>query len=200
MRPGCFFMLIMTATLFCSVLAIDGQDEPLAATAANVRSPRQRLAVLNELVGRWRGVGQPKRGSSRGAWFEKAEWQWDFSGGQPKLNCQIEKGKLARQISITAATTEKNIADKSKSSPDGSTFALTVTDTNNQSQKYVGAFDPAKNRLVALSKPADGKVNRLTITLLNRKRTILLLESRKVNASFWSRTAGIGWPAYRRRK
>ena len=37
------------------------------------------LAPLNPLVGAWRGVAQPRRGSAAGAWREEGDWVWDFS-------------------------------------------------------------------------------------------------------------------------
>src|SRR4051812_38152952 len=44
-----------------------------------------QLTKLQALVGSWRGVAQPIRGSAKDSWTEQADWSWDFSLGPPAL-------------------------------------------------------------------------------------------------------------------
>ena len=48
------------------------------APSPNVAAQKAGLSEFNGLVGGWRGVGQPRRGSNVGAWTETSEWVWHF--------------------------------------------------------------------------------------------------------------------------
>ncbi len=58
--------------MLCFTLAYS--DEP-----ATVTNAKTALAPLQMLVGEWNGAGQPRRGSSVGAWTETSDWAWHFS-------------------------------------------------------------------------------------------------------------------------
>ncbi len=80
----------------------------LCASAANtggaqaVRGRRTPSPLLRWqfLVGQWRGVGQPRRGSTRGAWRETLTWRWDFSGNAARLVGTPRDSKLYRALEI----------------------------------------------------------------------------------------------------
>src|SRR5688572_29250570 len=55
----------------------DPGNAPAAKQPAKKSEPvdaKTALAEFNSLIGKWRGVGMPKRNSQDGAWFETAEW------------------------------------------------------------------------------------------------------------------------------
>lgn len=61
------------------------------------------LAPLQKYVGSWRGVGQPRRGSSQGAWSETADWSWRFTDGRAMLVFDSPKGKFYRSGKLLPA-------------------------------------------------------------------------------------------------
>ena len=43
----------------------------------------------------------PRRGSRAGAWFETAEWVWDFEKKIPSLRYEVKDGKLLDNARLT---------------------------------------------------------------------------------------------------
>src|SRR5688572_30290111 len=78
-------------------------DQP----AENQAEQKQRLAQLQQIVGQWRGVGLPQRGSTKGSWVEEASWAWKFnknSAGEagPELVAELPKAKYFRRLQLRA--------------------------------------------------------------------------------------------------
>lgn len=145
------------------------------------RAEQQKsLAPFASLVGQWRGVGQPKRGSNRGAWTEKSEWIWDFSKKQVAIASTISKGKLAKTIRITAGEKKDQ-------------FVVAVTAPDKKRTTFNVVTVEEKKIVGESAADETGNIHRLTITKLNDKRTLLLLEKRKDKQSSYSRVAGVGY-------
>lgn len=66
------FLIALGSGLLCFTLA--HSDEP-----ESVKSAKAALAPLQTLVGEWNGAGQPRRGSTVGAWSETCDWAWHFA-------------------------------------------------------------------------------------------------------------------------
>jgi YHS domain-containing protein len=153
--------------------------------ASTAKSPKSRdsqqksLTPFASLIGEWRGVGQPKRGSNRDAWTEKAEWIWDFSKPEISILGKIRKGKLAKSIRIRPAAKDHEFVVELESL----TGEVTKFQTKLAGKKAVGESSVGD----------DGYVQRMTITQLNDKRCLLLLEKRREQQSFYRRVAGIGY-------
>ena len=64
------------------------------------------LSALSFLVGDWKGVAQPKRGSNSGAWSEKANIVWRFDEKIACLLLQFEPGEKSTRIffAVTSQT------------------------------------------------------------------------------------------------
>jgi hypothetical protein len=82
---------------------------PIGALAAAADAPRQKiaddkqaLAPLQAYVGEWRGVGQRRRGSSRGAWREQSQWSWRFDEGRAELVADVTGGKYFSWLRLQA--------------------------------------------------------------------------------------------------
>src|SRR2546423_15497183 len=86
---------------------------------------KQRLSKLQPLVGTWRGVGQPQRGSTKDSWIEEADWAWDFSGKEPALVGKLPNGKYFRQLRLTAGQKEAD-------------FSVVATPTADDGVRYGG--------------------------------------------------------------
>src|SRR5262245_8840516 len=70
---------------------------PVAFSAEPVKpDPRAALQPFNDLVGSWRGTGEPegtREEKQRGFWVESQSWEWQFKGGDAWLRLAVEKGK-----------------------------------------------------------------------------------------------------------
>jgi YHS domain-containing protein len=151
--------------------AADPQSTDLAAQ-------KQALAAFNSRIGKWNGVGQPRRGSAQGAWQEKAEWVWDFSGKEAAIRIDVTDGKLARMIRLSH-------------DPLARQYAAVVTLADGPAENYRGGFE--KDGRLVLTATLGDEVKQLTITPLNDKRTLILFEKRGTEQASFSRVAEIGY-------
>jgi hypothetical protein len=93
--------LVVTGTQAVAARPVALQPPPQAEAAAQPDAPatpgqRAQIEALQPwagLVGQWRGVGQPTRGSNKGAWSETANWQWDLSDNAASLKLVVAEGK-----------------------------------------------------------------------------------------------------------
>jgi len=174
--------LISAATLAPLVLlmGLALADEKLpAAGTDDAAAQKVALAEFNSLIGKWRGVGQPRRGSNQGAWQEQAEWVWDFTNGTA-IRVDVSKGKLAQTLRITFDPSTKEYVGE-----------LTTAEGTNET--YRGKFQNVG--VLTLLKPAanDEEVKQITVTRLNEKRTLVLFEKRAASQASFSRVAEVGY-------
>ncbi|MBD3676555.1 MAG: hypothetical protein HUJ26_23840 [Planctomycetaceae bacterium] len=153
----------------CAVEQAKGPADSPAKTA---------LAELNDLIGGWRGIGQPQRGSSRGAWKETADWAWSFDKKEPALIYAVEDGKHLKSVRLTYK-------------PDAKLYRAVVTYADEANRKFAGELDEKKLSLVS-DPDKEGVRQRLTITRLNEKRTLVLLE-REIAEDRFYRIAEVGY-------
>jgi YHS domain-containing protein len=150
-----------------------------AGSDPHAKAAKEALAQFNSLIGGWRGIGQPRRGSNSGSWAEKAEWVWDFSRPDPAVRYDVSDGKLVKSARIT-------FDDKTK------LFRAEVTLASGGKRIYEGK--PEEERLVLESKPDDKQErHRLTITRLGEKRTVVLFEKGRTSVRVLSRVAEVGY-------
>lgn len=147
-------------------------------TAPDENPAQSALEEFQDLIGGWRGVGQPVRGSTKGAWQETADWAWSFTDKQPALVYAIEKGKLLTSARLTY-------------DPEHKIYLLKAKYADESEREFNGTLQ--KKTLQLVSKPdAAGETHRLTITRLNEKRTLVLLE-RSIAADRYFRIAEVGY-------
>ena len=172
-------VLLASASDRVAQTVAQGTASPRADSGAKPLSPKEALAQLNSLIGGWRGVGQPRRGSAAGSWKENAEWVWDFSQPVPAIRYVVTDGKLLQTLRLTF---------------DAQTglFRATATLAGGPRRAYEGKF--AQDRLVLDSKPdAKGEIHRITVTRLNEKRTVVLFERKRTSARGYGRIAEVGY-------
>lgn len=166
-------MLICVGTV-CSALLVRA-DEPVSTKSV----AKEQLGKLNAVVGGWRGVGQPIRGSNKGAWTETAEWVWDLSKDKVALKCVVTEGK-----GITSASLGWDAA--------AGKYVLIATLPDGGTREYRGAFE--KERLVLESAADDaGALHQVVITPLNEKRMLVLLGTKGPGRDTFARVAEIGY-------
>jgi len=84
---GTATVLALTVT---AALSAGGSD---ADPAAGRHADQTALAPFGSFVGGWKGVGQLRRGSTKGAWIEESDWAWHFDGPHAALVFETPKNK-----------------------------------------------------------------------------------------------------------
>lgn len=154
-------------------------DPPVASAPVDLKAQKDALAHWNNLIGGWRGTGQPRRGSNVGAWREDNNWAWQFSETEAALVGTVTKGKLAVTLKITAGA-------------EAGTYKLEWTSPEKTVRNLSGRIEDGK--LVLSSAPDEmNEVYRVTLTLLNDLRTLILFEKRKADQQSYNRLAEVGY-------
>ncbi|HVV99141.1 MAG TPA: YHS domain-containing protein [Planctomycetaceae bacterium] len=149
-----------------------------AAPSHDKEACQEALSQFNGLIGKWRGAAQPTRGSTKGAWTEKAEWIWDVKKDAVSLRYDIEDGQQLKSARLSYR-------------PDNKQYRLHATFADDTERDYTGTL--TGNKLVLESAEDQGKVYRIGITLLNEKRTLVLLEQRPANSDRFARIVEVGY-------
>lgn len=154
-------------------------DSPRQTPENTAAQQKRALARFNSLIGGWRGVGMPRRNSTRGAWIESADWAWDFSDGKTAIRYVVKNGKQLQSAWLTF-------------DPHKKMYHLDATFSGKTERRYSGEI--AGKKLVLTSAAGkDGYVYRLTINRLNEKRTLVLHERRRAKATQFFRVAEVGY-------
>jgi len=168
----------LLAVLFLPVGAIS-EESADEQSADQRRSAQKALAGFNDLIGGWRGVGQPRRGSNRGAWRQNAEWVWDFQPDSVGVKYDVSDGKLAESGRVTW-------------DPKAEEFVLVLETPDEQQRIYRGRQEGNRTVLTTAADDA-GDTHRITITRLNDKRTLVLHEKQAEGRSRFFRVAEVGY-------
>ena len=177
MKPIRTICTLLTATLLAVGFNSHAAKNPDKASTISIE--KQALEEFNALIGGWRGVGQIRRNSRRGAWIESAEWVWDFKGKKPAVQYVVTKGKQLKSARVTFDAKAKE-------------YIVEAVRADGSKTTYRGKM--ADKKLVVTSKPdAKGYAHRLTVTRLNEKRTLVLFERRQNQAGQFFRVAGVGY-------
>ena len=182
--PIHFASRLLVASAVISTIAIGGsvrQAQPQKQSESDTLRPGL-LQPFNSLVGSWRGVGQPKRGSRKGAWQETTVCRWDFSAGQPAIRFDAEDGLQFERLTLMVSADGKNL--------------VLHQQINNESARIYSGKLPAKwpVKLQLLSAPDDdGSRYRCTIEQLKDIRMVMLFERQATSTAGYRRVAGIGY-------
>jgi hypothetical protein len=145
----------------------------------NAQAVIAQLQPQQFLIGKWRGVGQPKRGSAQGAWQEKADAVWELTKDRTGIRWTAADGKLWKSALLTAGTEAQPIA-------------LRITLPDDSTRELLGRRDG--DELVLESAPdAANEVHRATFTRRDDNRVTVLFEKRGAQQSFYQRVAEIGY-------
>jgi hypothetical protein len=145
------------------------------------------LTPLSFLVGDWKGVAQPKRGSNSGAWSEKAHAAWHFDDKIPCVLLSLEPGKKSTCIFLTTASeTARPMIELHQ--PDQTPIALEMTEPANlpSFESSAQSSNSTQDHWVFETTPEPGKPrHRFTVRKINDIRmTMLFEESPSPEAAF----------------
>lgn len=156
-------------------------DEPsVSELPAADQTAIEGLKPLAGLVGQWRGVGQPQRGSNRGAWTESTSIAWRFRDSQTSLDLICEAGQLFNQIQFTWKAN----------------LPLTASIVLPDRQSIICRLQAAEStdsKFVFLSEEPKRPQYRLTVRLLSDIRATVLLEKRSGLTGSFGRIAEVGY-------
>ncbi|HWB00010.1 MAG TPA: hypothetical protein VG713_16030 [Pirellulales bacterium] len=146
--------------------------DPLAQAKAT-------LGPWQPYVGRWRGVGQPQRGSSRGAWSERSAWKWNFADGDAAIMFTVEGGKHYTAGRIVAGAKHD-------------TFDLQLTRTDATIDRFVGSLADHGQATFNAAEPETAVAARITFRQVAEGDRMLMLLERRTGDAF-NRLAEIGY-------
>jgi hypothetical protein len=169
--------LLAVALLFQGVSAVPVADEPPGSRSNRAHD----LKPFNSLIGEWRGVGQLRRGSSKGAWTEKAVCEWQFTDAQASVVLKSTDSRQFEQLRLVWDQKKKQLVLTRK--------------TKQGVHEYRGPAPkewPRAIRLVTVRND-DGIVYRCTIQQLTEIRATLLFEKQTSPTGSFRRDFGIGY-------
>jgi hypothetical protein len=179
----------MTMFIRCAALLLAALPAFSArwAAAADDRAAADKAALspLQELVGSWRGVGQPRRGSNQGAWTETADWSWRFAEGRATLVFASSKAKYYRSGELSSGQEKGHYELAAK------------RDDDSASELFLGKLDE-NGQLVLVAavgdrRPADSPA-RITIhTVADGDRLLVLYEKSLPGGNRYARLAEVGY-------
>lgn len=138
----------------------------------------EALKDYNGLIGSWRGIGQVKRGSSDGAWQEKASLVWELKPKSTGIRINVDEGKEWKSALLSFDEANKQ-------------YLLTADLPDKTTRKYQG--NAIEKRLVLEGVDANKDVHRITLTVLNENRMLILFEKRPELQSFFTRVGEVGY-------
>lgn len=143
---------------------------------------KAELARVQFLAGSWKGVAQPQRGSSKGAWTEQVEWAWRFEEGKVELAAELDDSKLFESLSMQANGQPGH-------------FILTAAPAaSGEPIHYTGSLDDAGKLILTTASPPDGLPARMTLrTVAGGKRLLVLYEKHTDSRKRFTRLAEVGY-------
>lgn len=165
--------ILLVGVMVCPV----GADDRMSADKA-------ALAPLQKYVGAWRGVGQPRRGSSQDAWSETADWSWRFADGRAMLVFESPKGRYYRSGMLLPA-------DKKGA------FKLVATRADDSGEdRFSGSINDAGELLLVTSAgddhPAAAPARIMLRTVADGDRLLVLYEKQAAGERY-TRLAEVGY-------
>ena len=153
-----------------------GDDEtPTQAKA------KQALSVLQSFVGDWRGVGQPKRGSTEGAWSEQSQWAWQFGDAAAAIVFAAPASKVFRDGRIVPG-------DKA-----GEYRLLATAPGEKTPHVYTGRLTSEDRLEFTAERPDNAAVATVSVRLVARGKRMLILYQKRLGGDRLTRLAEVGY-------
>jgi hypothetical protein len=169
----CLFLL---APLFALIAGAD--DGGTDSTAR--RADQAALEPLGMLVGQWRGVGQPQRGSTKGAWIEQSDWSWKFEDGGAALAFSAPESKSLTHGVLTRGAGEGE-------------FNLDAAMPTGESIRYQGRQDQEGALTLTADKAPENAPARITIRQVAEGKRLVILYERRSGEDRFTRLAEVGY-------
>jgi hypothetical protein len=162
-------------TLLAALFALPA----LLADTPNQTAPREALKPLGDLIGAWRGTGNPagsREEQQKGFWTETQAWEWQFKGQDAWLKVDFDKSK-------NFTTGELRFL------PDRTEYVLKLRTPAGETQAFAGKLD---ERTLTLEREAPGETQRLVFTLLHANRFLYRYEVRPAGKTLYAKKYLVG--------
>ncbi len=175
--------LLLAMSGHLALRSLPGNEEAPASQTApqKLALPQQRDALerLNFLIGDWKGVGQPRRGSRKGAWGESGRWAWEFQKNAVAVVFHSDDARAFKQIRITCEEQPNRYR------------ALALTP---QGERISFSGQIVQGQLILREQRSDGKASaRLTLKARGELRLIALHERAEQGKEVYYRVAEVGY-------
>lgn len=157
-------------------------SSPTVADETTLTGADSALAEYRDLVGKWRGVGQPRRGSTRGAWQEEIEWHFHFEEGQVSLECASQDSRWMKHAALQAA----DQAGEYK-------LQLKGEQSEEAPRPYQGKKSDDGSLVFMLKTPVSGSPDRIIVRLVAGGDRLVVLYETLGNGDRYSRLAEVGY-------
>jgi hypothetical protein len=170
----------LLSPMIAAVTLLAAAEEPADAPSRAVE--KEQLARVQQLVGGWRGVGQPQRGSTRDNWIEEADWSWQFDRGGAALVGKLPKGRFFRELRL-----------ESDDAAEGH-YVLTATPADESDAiRYHGQLDGDERLVLEAKEPRDGFPVRMSFRFVAGGDRLLVLLERQGPTGQLVRLAEVGY-------
>ena len=153
-RVWLLVLLVVASPVFASV------DPPVKTSA------KEGLQALNDLIGSWRGTGEPAQGTreekQRGFWVESISWEWQFKGDDVFLKASFENSKHFTRGELRYL-------------PEKETYRLTLITPMKETVTFEGALSN-KRLVLERTEEKTNETQRLTFNLLHDNRHLYRYE------------------------
>jgi hypothetical protein len=175
----------LIASILAAALPVLVVTAPVGADDAPASSDKEILKPLQAYIGTWKGVGQPKRGSSEGSWIEKSEWAWKFDKGKAQIVFNSPEGKYFARGHIVPGDKQGELK-----------FIGTLADGKTQvaySAKAPSADEEFPELVFSADKPVADQPARVSIRMVAKgDRLLVLYEKRIGQTDRYLRLAEVG--------
>lgn len=146
---------------------------PIVAADSPARTPKEALQPFNDLIGSWRGTGQPegtRAEKQRGFWMETLSWEWQFKGTDAWLKVEFDQGKYYAKGELRFV-------------PDKNVYRFTAMTAAGDKLTFEGEL---KDKVLTLERVDDKKKE-------TQQLVFSLLHSNRVLYRYQVKTAGRGF-------
>jgi len=141
------------------------------ATPEQLAAQKEQLSKVQKLVGSWKGVGQPQRGSTKDSWIEQADWAWRFSPQRTTLFTRTEKSKYFSKLELIAGE-------------QADTYSLVATPAaGGDPVTYQGKLDAEGKLSLEQSSAPAGLPQRISLRFVAEAKRLLVLYEGKTQFS-----------------
>ena len=162
------------------VAARAAEEKP--ATEAQLAAQKEQLGKIQRLIGGWKGVGQPQRGSTKDSWTEQADWAWKFSPQRTSMFARTEQSKYFSKVEMVAGD-------------DAGAFTLLATPKDGgEPVAYQGTLDKDERLSLEQKNVPAGMPQRISLRFVaDGKRLLMLYEGKTQFSDQLVRFAEVGY-------
>jgi len=155
------------------------EDKPVS----RLRGDKLAIAPIQGFVGKWKGTGLKRRGTTKGSWRQDSSWSWKFEDGRACLEFSTPRGRYLRKGEIRVGE-KPGLLNLDAELP-----------TNKGEARYQGRLDNSNRLVVNLvdSDSADAPA-RISLGLrVDGKRLVVLYEGQNPDSGRHFRLGEVGY-------